>query len=96
VQYIMTEMTTDTRTVERLDAMERTLESLVHKLNKLYVAVVGDETLDQEGYLQRLKKLEKQVHEHQILKYKLMGAFVGGGAIWTILWEAFKKLVLKS
>lgn len=89
-------MTSDTRTVERLDAMERTLESLVHKLNKLYMAVVGDDTLDQEGYLHRLKKLEKQVQEHQVLKYKLMGAFVGGGAIWTVLWEAFKKLILKS
>lgn len=81
---------------KRLDSVEKTLESVLHKLNKLYVAVVGDETFDQEGYLHRLKRVEKEMEKMRILRWKLVGIFVGGGAVWAVVWEAFiKKLIIK-
>ncbi len=80
---------------KRLDSVENTLQSVLHKLNKLYVAVVGDETFDQEGYLHRLKRVEKEVEGYKILKWKLVGAFIGGGAVWAFVWEIFKKFFSK-
>ena len=77
--------------MSRLEHVEKTLESVLNKLNKLYVAVVGDEVFDQEGYLHRLKKVEKQVEKLNILRWKLVGAFVGGGAAWALVWEVFIK-----
>lgn len=82
--------------MSRLEHVEKTLESVLNKLNKLYVAVVGDEVFDQEGYLHRLKKVEKQVETLNVLRWKLVGAFVGGGAVWSVVWELFiKKMFVK-
>lgn len=83
------------RTDERLDAMEKTLEKMVSKLNKLYYAVIGDEEMDQEGYLHRLKRAETEIKKLQVIKYKLVGAFIGGGVIWAITWELIKKMIFK-
>lgn len=85
----------DNRTVERLDAVEKTLERLVGKLNKLYYAVIGDEEMDQEGYLHRLKRAEREIDKLKVLRYKLMGAFIGGGVIWALAWELIKKMFFK-
>lgn len=85
----------DNRTVERLDAVEKTLASLVGKLNKLYYAVIGDEEMDQEGYLHRLKRAEKEIDKLKVIRYKLMGAFIGGGVIWALTWELVKKMFFK-
>lgn len=77
----------------RLTAIEDTLEKLVPKLYKLYDAVVGNETFDQTGIIARLKKLESENEKRVALKNKLIGAFVAGGAIWTIFWEVLKVLI---
>ena len=77
----------------RLTAIEDTLEKLVPKLYKLYDAVVGNETFDQTGIIARLKKLESENEKRVALKNKLIGAFVAGGAIWTIFWEVLKLLI---
>jgi len=77
----------------RLTAIEDTLEKLVPKMYKLYDAVVGNETFDQEGVIARLKKLESQNEKHVALKNKLIGAFIAGGAIWTLFWEMIKVLM---
>lgn len=82
-------------TAERLDRVEKALGSMVSKLNKLYYAVVGDEEMDQEGYLHRLKRAETEIEKLQVLRYKLIGAFIGGGAIWAITWELIKKIIFK-
>lgn len=80
---------------ERLNAIEGTLEKLVPKLYKLYDAVVGNETFDQTGIISRLKKLEGENEKLVAAKNKLVGAFVAGGAIWTVIWELIKKFIDK-
>jgi len=92
--FIM-EVSMDYKTAERLDAIEKALEKLVGKLNKLYYAVIGDEEMDQEGYLHRLKRAEKEIEKLQALRYKLVGAFIGGGVIWAVTWELIKKIIFK-
>jgi hypothetical protein len=60
------------------------------KMEKIYDVVVGNETFDQEGVLSRIKKLEAESKQLQALKNKLIGAFLAGGAVWTVLLEAIK------
>lgn len=80
---------------QRLDSIENTLEKVVTNFNKLYVAVVGNETFDQEGILQRLKRVEKEVNNWTKIRLKLMGVFIGGGVAWTVLWEVAKHFLIK-
>ena len=79
----------------RLDSIENTLEKVVANFNKLYVAVVGNETFDQEGIVHRLKRLEKEVGHWTKIRLKLMGVFIGGGVVWTVFWELAKKFLIK-
>lgn len=80
---------------KRLDSIEHTLEKVVQNFNKLYVAVVGNETFDQEGIVHRLKRLENEVDTLTKIKLKLVGVFIGGGVAWTVLWELAKKFLIK-
>ena len=80
---------------QRLDAVEVTLEKLMSKMSKLYDAVVGNETFDQTGIISRIKKLEIENDKNQALKNKLIGAFIVGGASWTVIWELIKYVINK-
>jgi len=62
---------------------------------KIYVAVIGDEKFDQKGIIDRLKVAESRITELTALKNKLIGAFLVGGVVWTVIWEAFKSIVTK-
>lgn len=79
----------------RLDSIETTLEKVVQNFNKLYVAVVGNETFDQEGILHRLKRVENEVNNWTKMRLKLVGFFLGGGVAWTVIWELAKKYFIK-
>jgi hypothetical protein len=80
----------------RLKDLEDTLKDVDSKVAQIYVAVIGDEKFDQKGIITRLKQAETKIDDLTALKYKLMGAFVAGGFIWTIIWEAFKNVFTKS
>lgn len=85
-------LTNESAYLTRLKDVEDTLKHVDSKVAKIYVAVIGDEKFDQKGIIDRLKATEKKIAEFSILKYKLIGAFLGGGFVWTLLWEAFKNL----
>lgn len=85
--------TPDKSFMDRLNDVEGTLVKMDSKLEKIFDVVVGNETFDQVGLIGRLKKLEKESEVNKALKNKLMGAFLMGGAIWTIIWELFKNIV---
>lgn len=85
--------TPDKSFLDRLNDVEDTLEEMNLKLEKIYEVVVGNETFDQVGLIGRLKKLETESENNKALKNKLVGAFVTGGAVWTILWELFKTYI---
>jgi hypothetical protein len=85
--------TPDKSFMDRLNDVEGTLVKMDSKLEKIFDVVVGNETFDQVGLIGRLKKLEKESENNKALKNKLMGAFLMGGAIWTIIWELFKNIV---
>ena len=85
--------TPDKSFMDRLNDVEGTLVKMDSKLEKIFDVVVGNETFDQVGLIGRLKKLEKESEVNKALKNKLMGAFLMGGAIWTIIWELFKNMV---
>jgi len=85
--------TPDKSFMDRLNDVEGTLVKMDSKLEKIFDVVVGNETFDQVGLIGRLKKLEKESENNKALKNKLMGAFLMGGAIWTIIWELFKNMV---
>ena len=61
------------------------------KIEKIYDALVGNEKFDQLGLISRIKKLEEENEKYKALKNKLIGAFLVGGAAWTIIWEIIKK-----
>ena len=77
----------------RLEHLENIVTKMNNKMDKIFDVVVGNETFDQVGLIYRLKYLEKESDKLKALKNKLIGAFIVGGASWTIIWELFKKLV---
>jgi uncharacterized protein Yka (UPF0111/DUF47 family) len=80
----------------RLEHLETIVVKMNHKLEKIFDVVVGNETYDQIGLINRLKNLEKEADKLKALKNKLVGAFIVGGAAWTIIWELFKKLITQN
>ena len=64
------------------------------KIEKIYDALCGNEKFDQLGLIARLKKLEEENEKFKALKNKLIGAFLVGGAAWTVIWEIIKKTII--
>jgi len=83
--------TPDKSFLERLNDVENTLVKMESKIEKIYDALVGNEKFDQLGLISRIKKLEEENEKYKALKNKLIGAFLVGGAAWTIAWEFIKK-----
>lgn len=79
--------------IQRIDHVEGLVVKMSGKLEKIYDVVVGNETFDQEGLLSRIKKLENESNKLHAIKNKLIGAFIAGGAVWTVLWELFKNFL---
>lgn len=80
---------------QRLDDVEETLRNMDSKIEKIYDVVVGNEKFDQQGVIGRLKKLETENENNKALKNKLVGAFIVGGAGWTVILELVKMLLKK-
>lgn len=70
-----------------------TLHKMDNKVKKIYDVVVGDETFDQKGLITRVKELEGYQTKQEALKNKIIGASIGGGVLFTGLWEFIKFLL---
>ena len=93
---------TTTRTVNssenltlRVNHIEKTIMKISPQIDEIYKVIVGNEAFQQEGLISRVKKLEDANEKTNALKNKLMGAFLVGGAVWTIIWEVIKNSFLK-
>jgi hypothetical protein len=84
--------TPDKSFLERLNDVENTLVKMESKIEKIYDALVGNEKFDQLGLISRIKKLEEENEKYKAIKNKLIGAFLVGGAVWTVAWEMIKKM----
>jgi hypothetical protein len=84
--------TPDKSFLERLNDVENTLVKMESKIEKIYDALVGNEKFDQLGIISRIKKLEEENEKYKAIKNKLIGAFLVGGAVWTVAWEMIKKM----
>lgn len=78
---------------EIIAEMQPTMTKINNRVEKIYDVIVGNETFDQEGIITRLKKLEKENDINKALKNKLVGAFIVGGALWTVILEAIKNMI---
>jgi hypothetical protein len=85
--------TPDKSFLERLNDVEKTLGKMEYKIEKIYDALVGNEKFDQLGLISRIKKLEEENEKYKAIKNKLIGAFLVGGAMWTVAWEMIKKML---
>ena len=74
----------------RMENVEKIVENMDRKINKIFDVVVGDEKFAQEGIISRLVKLEKAEIKNKAIQNRLIGAFIVGGVIWNILLEAVK------
>lgn len=79
----------------RVTHIEKAMLKISPQIDEIYKVIVGNDAFQQEGLITRVKKLEDQNEKNNALKNKLMGAFVVGGAVWTILWEVIKNSFLK-
>ena len=84
--------TPDKSFLERLNDVENTLVKMESKIEKIYDALCGNEKFDQLGLISRIKKLEEENEKYKAIKNKLIGAFLVGGAVWTVAWEMIKKM----
>lgn len=80
---------------KRLSHVEKTLGDMEKKINQIFDAVVGNDSLGQDGIIKRLKRLETDNEKNKALKNKLVGAFVVGGVVWTVIWEIIRDSFLK-
>lgn len=80
---------------ERLSHVENTLVKLSTTIDKIYNALVGNETFDQQGLISRVKQIEEDHDKFKAFKNKLIGAFLIGGAASTLLWELVLQLFKK-
>ena len=87
---VSTPKTAEKDLMKRIDHVEGLVIKMTGKLEKIYEVVVGNEKFDQEGLIGRIKKLEADAKNIHALKNKLIGAFIAGGAVWTLIWEVFK------
>lgn len=87
---VSTPKPTEKDLMKRIDHVEGLVIKMAGKLEKIYEVVVGNEKFDQEGLIGRIKKLEADSKKIHALKNKLIGAFIAGGAAWTIVWEMVK------
>jgi hypothetical protein len=85
--------TPDKSFLERLNDVENTLVKMESKIEKIYDALCGNEKFDQLGLISRIKKLEEENEKYKAIKNKLIGAFLVGGAVWTVAWEMIKKML---
>ena len=79
----------------RVTHMEKVVLKISPQIDEIYKVIVGNEAFQQEGLITRVKRLEDKELENSALKNKLIGAFVAGGAVWTIIWEIIKHNFLK-
>jgi hypothetical protein len=75
----------------RVNHIEKAVLKISPQIDEIYKVIVGNEAFQQEGLISRVKKLERQDEKNNALKNKLIGAFLVGGAGWTIIWEIVKK-----
>jgi hypothetical protein len=75
----------------RVTHIEKAMLKISPQIDEIYKVIVGNDAFQQEGLITRVKKLEDQNEKNNALKNKLMGAFLVGGAGWTIIWEILKK-----
>ena len=80
----------------RVTHMEKVVLKISPQIDEIYKVIVGNDAFQQEGLITRVKKLEDQNEKNNALKNKLMGAFLVGGAVWTIIWEVIKESFLKK
>jgi hypothetical protein len=79
----------------RVTHVEKIIIKISPQIDEIYKVIVGNEAFQQEGLISRVKKLEDQNEKSNALRNKLMGAFIVGGAIWTVIWEVIKNNFLK-
>lgn len=75
----------------RVNHIEKAVLKISPQIDEIYKVIVGNEAFQQEGLISRVKKLEDENEKNNALKNKLIGAFLVGGAGWTIIWEIGKK-----
>ena len=71
---------------ERVNYIEKTVAKTSPLIEEIYKSIVGNETFQQEGLLTRVKKLKEFKEKNIAVKNKLIGAFIVGGAVWTVIW----------
>lgn len=64
-----------------LDLMEKTSK----KVDKLYMAVVGDDEMKTEGIISRLERVEKKLEETDRLIAKTKGWIAGAAAVGSVV-----------
>jgi hypothetical protein len=75
----------------RVNHIEKAVLKISPQIDEIYKVIVGNDAFQQEGLITRVKRLEDQNEKNNALKNKFIGAFLVGGAVWTILWEIVKK-----
>ena len=75
----------------RVNHIEKAVLKISPQIDEIYKVIVGNEAFQQEGLISRVKRLEDQNEKNNALKNKFVGAFLVGGAAWTIVWEILKK-----
>jgi hypothetical protein len=75
----------------RVNHIEKAVLKISPQIDEIYKVIVGNEAFQQEGLISRVKRLEDQNEKNNALKNKFIGAFLVGGAAWTIVWEILKK-----
>lgn len=80
---------------KKVSEMELTLVEIKNEITKLYNAVVGNQELDQQGMISRIKKLEEESENNKAFKNKMIGMGALGGTITALVIEGIRFILTK-
>ena len=70
---------------DKQDDMDEMLRDMDKTLTQLNQTVIGNPTYGQVGLVSEIKDIKDYVEKDKMLKSKLVGGLILGGAIWTFL-----------
>jgi ElaB/YqjD/DUF883 family membrane-anchored ribosome-binding protein len=72
--------------------LEKQIEEMNKKLDKLYFALVGDKEIGQVGIVEKVEKHEKFIEEHKLQDAKVIGITAATSFILGFLIEFWGKI----
>ncbi len=74
---------------------EKKLNHVSDRVDQLYAAFVGNETMGQKGIIKRLSQLEREQEKYKTQRNRIIGGVAVGTPILVIIWHWIEQKYLR-